>query len=246
MRFLERLARLAAPMLQAALLVIPGLILLLGRRFRLAGALMALAVAWMWLCSSPAFALWLNRGLEGRYPPASASSYPKVDAIVVLGGGRLPPDDIDWDAEGVDHRPTRLGFGLELFQKSRADILLLSGAGESLEMAERLREQGVPTNALITENASTNTYQNALYSARLLKQHKLQRILLVTTSRHMPRAVACFTRQGLTVIAAPVPHRERSRRLNASWWPKRGAFYLTIYSLRENVALWIYRLLGRA
>lgn len=246
MSFLEQLARPPDPVLQAALLVILGLILLCWRRFRLASGLVLLAVAWMWLCSSPAFALWLLHGLEDPYPQASASAYPMADAIVVLGGGRLPPEDTDWDADGVDHRPTRLGFGLELFQKSRAGTLLLSGADESLEMAQRLRQQGVPASALITENASTNTYQNALYSASLLKHDKLQRILLVTSSRHMPRAVASFVKQGLTVIPAPVPHRERSRRLNASWWPQRGALYLSTFSLREYLALWCYRLLGRA
>jgi uncharacterized SAM-binding protein YcdF (DUF218 family) len=223
-----------------------GVVLPHGRYFYLAGGLAVLAVAWVWLCASPAFALWLQRGLENQYPQASASAYPRADAIVVLGGGRLPQEDDEWDTDSADHRPTRLGFGMELFQASRADTLVLSGAGESLEMAGRLREQGVPASALITENTSTTTYENALYSARLLKQHKLQRILLVTSSRHMPRAVACFTRQGLTVIAAPVPHRARSGRLNASWWPKRGAFYMSVFSLREYLALWTYRVLGRA
>lgn len=223
-----------------------GLALLHGRGLYLMGGLALLAVAWVWLCASPAFALWLQRGLENQYPQASASAYPTADAIVVLGGGRLPQEDDEWDTDSVDHRPTRLGFGLELFQASRADTIVLSGADESLEMAERLREQGVPASALLTENTSTTTYENAVYSARLLKQHKLQRILLVTSSRHMPRAVACFTRQGLTVIAAPVPHRARSRRLNASWWPKRGAFYTSVFSLREYLALWAYRMLGRA
>jgi uncharacterized SAM-binding protein YcdF (DUF218 family) len=34
------------------------------------------------------------------------------------------------------------------------------------------------------------TYQNALYSAPILRQHRLQRRLLVTSAMHMPRAAA--------------------------------------------------------
>ncbi|WP_426703004.1 YdcF family protein [Rhodanobacter sp. Col0626] len=246
MNFVEQLAHLSHPMLQAGLLAAPGLLLLRWRRFRLAGGLLGLAVLWIWLCATPAFAGWLQHGLERQYVQRNASAYATADAIVVLGGGKLP-SGADWVPGDVHGRATRLGFGLQLFRDSRAGIILLSGEDQARKMRLRLQEQGVPASALLMEDESANTHQNALFSARLLKHEKLQRILLVTSGIHMPRAAACFTRQGLTVIPAPVPDSDgKYRQVGHSWWPKRKALSLSTRCMREYLGLWSYRLLGWA
>jgi uncharacterized SAM-binding protein YcdF (DUF218 family) len=114
-------------------------------------------------------------------------------------------------------------------------------------MARRLQEHGVPASALITEDASGNTHENALYSASLLKPRKMLRILLVTSGIHMPRAMASFHRQGLAVIPAQAFNSEDGfESARYPWWPKRAALSLSVHCLREYLGLWGYRLCGWA
>lgn len=247
MTLAKQLDRLSIPLLLAAFIAAFGLLCLCLRCYRLSAGLLAVAVFWLWLCCAPAFAIWLQRGLESQYPQQPAASYAKADAIVVLGGGVVPRSDLLW-VDNASIEATRIGFGLQLFQRSRADTVLLSGGdGEALRMAQKLREQDVPTSALQMETASSNTYENALYSAALLKSEKRLRILLVTSPMHMRRAAACFRKQGLTVIpaptSAPVPDSHFSGH---PWWPKRRALVLSNRSLREYLGLWAYKLLGWA
>lgn len=196
----------------------------------------------------PAFATWLQRGLENQYPSKPVTSYPKADAIVIPGGGVLPQSSNDWSDEETDRRTTRLGVGLQLYRNSRASIILLSGGDhEATRMASMLQHQGVPVSALRTEDVSTTTHQNALYSATMLKREQRQSILLVTSAMHMPRAAASFKRQGLTVI--PVPACDSARPLPSmgnSWWPQRAALRLSTRCLREYFGLWGYKLRGWA
>lgn len=247
MALVEQLARLSHPVIHAACLLILSALFAHGRRFRIAGALLFAAVFWIWLCSTPMFAAWLRQGLVHHYPQTDASSYARADAIVVLGGGKLPRSAADWRTGDRHGQLTRVGFGLQLFQDARADVIVVSGNDQARKMTRGLLNQGVPAKSLITEDASANTYQNALYSARLLQHRGLQRILLVTSPIHMPRAAACFVRQGLIVIPAPVPESgPRFAQPLRAWWPQRHALSLSKHCLREYLGLWVYRLLGWA
>jgi uncharacterized SAM-binding protein YcdF (DUF218 family) len=246
MGVVEQLARLSHPALQAEFLAILGLFFL-HRHRRSAIVLLSLATLWIWLCSTPAFAIWLKQGLERPYVQRKADAYPQADVIVVLGGDELPQSGVDWSVDDAAAQATRLGFGLRLFRNSRANTILLSGNDQALEMAQKLREQGVPASALITEDASANTHQNALYSAVILKRKKLLRILLVTSGIHMTRAMASFNRQGLTVIPAQAFNNDDGfEPISHPWWPKRAALSLSAHCLREYLGLWGYRLCGWA
>lgn len=242
----EQLARLSHPVVQATFLTVLGV--LCARRYRrIAIALLSLATVWIWLCSTPAFATWLQQGLERPYAQMKAVAYPKADVIVVLGGDDLPQSDADWGTDEAQAPSTRLGLGLQLFRNSRASTILLSGDDQAREMARRLQEHGVPASALITEDASGNTHENALYSAALLKPRKMLRILLVTSGIHMTRAMASFQRQGLTVIPAQAFNSEDGfESAPYAWWPKREALSLSVHCLREYLGLWGYRLCGWA
>lgn len=241
MGFVESLDRLLHPAVQSALLLVAGALLLQGRHYRLAVFSTTVAVLWLGLCATPAFANWLERGLEQRHTQRQPWTYPTADAIVVLGGGKLP-DDPEWRDDDADAPVTRMDFGLELFRQRRANVLLLSGADQAGKMADRLSQRGVPPVAMLVEDSSTNTRENALYSAALLRQKNLQSILLVTSGIHMPRAQASFARQGLHVIAAPAP--DGYIGATNSWWPRRAALTVTARCLREHLGLWVYRWRG--
>lgn len=245
---LDALEGLSRPWNQAALLVLTGTIALLARRNRTGAALLGLGVLWLGLCASPNFALWLQRGLTGAYPPTAAGDYPQADAIVVLGGGAIPDTAQDWDSDPADTEATRVGFGLQLYRAGRAPHVVLSGGhGAANHMAIELRGQGVPDGALVTETRSATTHQNALYSAAILRREGWHRVLLVTSPMHMARAAASFRRQGLQVIEAPsTGHEAGYHRVQPGWRPRRTALWLSSRSLHEYIGLWMYRLRGWA
>ena len=89
--------------------------------------------------------------------------------------------------------------------------MLLSGGAlegdvsEARGMAHAIRQQGVPETALILENSSRTTYENAAMTEDQLKARGIGKILLVTSALHMPRAMAAFAKQGVVAIAAPAP-----------------------------------------
>lgn len=72
-------------------------------------------------------------------------------------------------------------------------------------MAAALERDGVPAQAIVKENQSDTTRENAVFTARLLRDRGIDRFLLVTSALHMPRSMASFQNQGLDPIAAPSP-----------------------------------------
>jgi uncharacterized SAM-binding protein YcdF (DUF218 family) len=245
---LDWLHPLSWPAIQAAVVGTIGLLLLALRRYRTGVFLAVLAAAWIWLCATPSFATWLHQGLQDGYPPRAAAAYPEAQAIVVLGGSDLLRSSRPGRANDGSVSPSRVGFGLALYQAERAPIVLLSGGGgAAIKMARTLSREGVPAGALQTETRSSNTHENALYSAAILQREHKQRILLVTSAMDMPRASASFERQGLTVIPAPVPYDPDWLGVTQhDWWPRHRALYLTSRCLHEIVGLWAFKLLGWA
>ena len=234
------------PAAQALLLIVIGLIGFCLRRYRTGAVFCALGVLWVTLCATPAFADLLQRGLENQSPQQEAASYPTADAIVVLGGGDPLPVGDDPNDAAPSVQATRAGFGLELFRQAKAPIVLLSGGdGEALDMAHQLEQQGVPAPSLQVEPGSATTHQNALYSAAILKREGRYRILLVTSSWSMPRAAACFRREGLQVIPAPTLDREITRS-GFSWRPQRASLRQSARFLHEYLGLLAYKLRGWA
>ncbi|MFZ1539628.1 MAG: YdcF family protein, partial [Chromatiaceae bacterium] len=71
---------------------------------------------------------------------------------------------------------------------------------EAEAMRDLLVEWGVPAAQVLTETASGNTRENALYAAAIIREHGWTRVLLVTSARHMHRAVAAFRAAGIAVI----------------------------------------------
>ena len=74
------------------------------------------------------------------------------------------------------------------------------GVPNSRVMVEYARESGVPDANLVEEDRSLTTYQNLLYSRRIVDQLHLQQPTLVTLDLYTRRAVATANRVGWTEI----------------------------------------------
>jgi len=183
---------------------------------RAAAWLGALALAWLSIWSLPPVSNWVTTVVEGPYGPATERAIGQLaeaQAIVVLGGGiapgtaRRPQPDLNEAADRVWH-------AARLFHAGRAPLILVSGGhdpeasrySEAQAMRMLLIDLGVPPAAILLEEISRNTRQNASESARLLRDRGIHRILLVTSASHMARALTHFEGVGLRATPAPTDH----------------------------------------
>jgi uncharacterized SAM-binding protein YcdF (DUF218 family) len=132
-----------------------------------------------------------------------------VGTIVVLGGG-LRSDAPEYSDAPTLHDPTlgRVRYAAWLARQTGLPVLATGGWPKEEDPAEaelmkEVLEQEFGVGPVISETASRDTWDNAVYSAALLRARHIDTILLVSTAAHLPRAVAAFERQGLTVIPAP-------------------------------------------
>ena len=225
--------RLTHPAVQGLLLALLSTALVLWRRPRMAALAAALALAWIWVASTPVLALHLREGLATAPMPAT----PHADAIVVLGGGKLPV--ADWS-----RATTRAGRGLSLWRDGFAPLLLVSGSDQADDLARGFALSGVPDGDLRVENSSANTHENARNSASILRASGLSEVLLVTSAIHMRRAAGCFRHEGITVAPVPAEDARATLAVAPAWLPRRDALTLTARCLREYLALMVYHWRG--
>ncbi|MGJ7903182.1 YdcF family protein [Lysobacter sp. 1R34A] len=222
------------------------LLALVLRRRRGALVLIGFALAWPLLWSLPIASNALRNSLALRYPPQSEQTLPPVDAIVVLGGGI---GSVAWFERGDADDPrlagNRVALGARAWHSGRAPAILLSGGptartrgvSEARDMATAMRRLGVPDRALVLDERSRSTGDNARRSAQLARSHGWRRIALVTSSLHMSRARALFERQGLQVL--PLPSAEKDFEpvpksgAASPWWPSRRALRRSGEAIKE-------------
>ncbi len=168
------------------------------------------------VCSStPAFVYPLLGSLEWQH--AELSTHLESGAtIVVLGGYVEAPREEGRDARLGSDSMNRCLWAAELYaQTAKARLVITGGKVEPAEpgpaiaeaMAAFLVRYGVDDQDLLLETRSRNTYENAVKTRRLLAPSDTDRIVLVTDALHMPRAVACFRKQGFDVVPAASLYR---------------------------------------
>jgi uncharacterized SAM-binding protein YcdF (DUF218 family) len=199
---LKSLAReLLLPPAGPLLLAVLGALLIWLRRS--GGWLLLVAgLACVWLLSTPVVADLLSAQAE-KYPAFDPDRPTDAQAIVVIGGGGerlMAPEYAGPSADPVLFE--RLAYGAYLANRLSLPVLLSGAPQESVAMhATLLRNFGVTPRWV--EDQSRDTYQNARFSAQLVRSAGIQRIILVTSSTHEWRAVHEFMDAGFEVTPAP-------------------------------------------
>jgi uncharacterized SAM-binding protein YcdF (DUF218 family) len=201
----------------------------------------------------------LGRTLEWQYLPLA--EIPEGDVIVLLGGATAPQVYPRTNVE-VNEAADRLFEAARLFKAGRAPRILICGGRfdnsqvlgpDTDDVTSLLGELGVPADALLRESDSRNTFENAVGAKRLLAPLGLNRILLVTSAMHMPRAVGLFRHQGFDVVPVPVDFgvTEELPSDYGSWFewasrllPQVDFLAYTTRVLREYMGIAVYRLRG--
>ena len=232
----------------------------LRKRPRLATIAISLSLAVLLLSSNAWVAKYMIRSLEWQNIPGS--EIPNAEAIVVLGGATKsaiwPRPTVDLSEAG-----DRVIYAAQLYFQKKAPIIILSagridwrgsGSPESADMATILTSIGVPSEVIIQEPDSLNTYQNAVNVRKILAERQIKKVLLITSAMHTPRALKIFQRQGIDVILTPtdflvsqddlqeLTNTPKSAILNLL--PDTDNLHQFTVALKEYLGIFIYWLRG--
>ncbi|HHJ38650.1 MAG: hypothetical protein AXA67_04220 [Methylothermaceae bacteria B42] len=240
------LERLTLPPGGPIVLLMLGLILW---RWKAISTVTWIAMALLYLSTIPATTrmLWALMAI----PPPLDPDTIEAQAIVILGATRYSR------APEYGGRDTMSGLGLERLrygawlQKKTGFPILVSGRGfrapgerSEAQIMQGILEEEFGAKVAWREENSVNTYENARYSARILKNNGIQHILLVTHAYHMPRAKEAFQATGLEVTPAATvyfcTYPEEFAIFN--WLPENRALYRNRLLLHEMVGRWWYRM----
>lgn len=206
--------------------------------------MLLIVLAGVTLLSVPLVAGLLHRFLESDYPMCRAGDVPKGDAIVVLGGGMScrpgePYADCNDAADRVWH-------AARLYKAGRAPVVIVSGIGESRAAKPFLRDLGVPATAILVDDESHTTHENAANTVKMCRRRGYRRVLLVTSAWHLRRSVMLYRKQGVEVIPVGTDYRGQ---LSAEGWrewlgklaPSVDGLRDSTQALKELAGYWVYR-----
>ncbi|MBI4820350.1 MAG: YdcF family protein [Deltaproteobacteria bacterium] len=185
----------------------------------------------------------LMRSLESRYPAFDLTTGLPFDAVLVLGGGsKRGPKRFELSMSG-----DRVLLGAQLYFLKKTPVLITSGHGiEGLseediseQTSEIWRSLGIPASAIVRLPEPINTTQEIAALHSLVLQRGYERVGLVTSAWHMPRAMGLAVRRGLELIPIPADHRGEMPAFGpVDFVPSADGFQ------RIQTALW--ELMGRA
>ncbi len=155
----------------------------------------------------------------------------QADAVVAVSGGDTA---------------ARTREAIALYQNGWAPYLIFSGAAQDVSgpsNAEAMKRQavqaGVPESAIITEETSLNTEQNATNTKALLQQYQLKKIILVTSVYHQRRANLEFTKRAgssIVVVNHPVA---RDAQWTEQWYITPIGWWLVVGELVKIAGFYV-------
>lgn len=191
--------------------------------------------------------------LEDRFP-ILLEPEPPVHGIVVLGGS---VNQFITEARGqpaLTEGAERLTEAVALARRFPEALIVFTGGSGSVTrpdvkeaMVARMffTGMGIDPARLVLEDGSRNTFENAVFTRRLVDPKPGERWLLVTSADHMPRSVGAFRKAGWEPVPYPVDYRTAglgALRPGTNMISGLGSF---AHALREYMALAVYRVLGR-
>ena len=206
--------------------------------------LLSLSVVY-WVAGAGATSDRFLSSLEGRYHPLDTQEVEPFDVLIVLGGGTISnPEGNVWLGPNGERvmlaaRLYQLGKVRRLVSTGRLfDWAARQGVDPAAAAARIWDELGIPAEA-VTQIGGRNTSQEMVLIRDLLQseEHRDQRVGLLTSAFHLPRAMRLAEANGLNV--EPVAAGFRIRMLPP--WPlaiipSSEGFLNTELCMREYLA----------
>jgi uncharacterized SAM-binding protein YcdF (DUF218 family) len=234
---------LAPPTILITLCVIGALIAL---KWRLVGLGLVLAASLaLFAVATPVVSSWLLRRAEAGVP--RQVDFDGAQAIVVLGGEVRRGDGGEIPDRLGGRTFERLVLAAEAYRRLGLPVAVTggrpSGQGTSegaLMKAALESEFGVPV--AWNEEQSRTTWENAVFTAALLRKEGVSKVVVVTHRWHLRRAVRSFERAGMRAAPWLAPETApRGGRLR-DYLPTMSALQDSFYGLHEIIGGLYYRL----
>lgn len=190
----------------------------------------------------------LAKNLEQQYPQFSINETPKADAMIVLGGSLSPPINPRKFSQ-LSGTSNRFWLASELYKAKKADTIILSGGNvfdqagvkpESHYIKQWLINVGIPESAILIDDKSRTTRENALETQKILNEKQAETALLITSAIHMPRSVQLFSALDINIIptSSDVLITDYHSPGILQIIPSSHALSLTTQSLHEYYGMW--------
>jgi len=189
----------------------------------------------------------LLASLERPWTGVALSALPTADAVVSLGGTGEPSEHelVGFHfTRGTD----RLMTAVELVRVGKSDTLVLGGGGyvrhakwgsEADAVKRWIDSWGVLKNPAISLGVCSDTHDEAVKTATLVKERGWKSIILVTSASHMNRAEATFRKAGVNVMCAPCNVTSTVFRQDRLDW-----FHAPHPGGPEAFGIWFHEVLG--
>lgn len=168
--------------------------------------------------------------------PAASYGRPETQGaagIVVLGGGLQSYLVARREGKVPVGPGERVSAAVELAARMPRAKLLFTGKGESDPTAS-LESRGIAADRILLEGRSSNTAENATYSAKLVGADRRRTWILVTSAYHMPRVLACFRAAGFEAVPYAV---DFVHPWDVEFWPKAWLELVSTAAYRLSAAL---------
>lgn len=198
------------------------------------------------LLGMPAVSSTMLLALETGLPVEPPADHPP-QAIIVLGG------------EVIRSRQEKLGIrpGLLTLDRLRTAATLQRRTGLPVLVTGGVTQTGTPAVGLVMERSlqddfqaparwveakSVDTWENARFSADILRAEGITSVYVVTHAWHMRRAVLAFQSTGLTVTAAPTPLDDPIGPDLNDFVPRAGGWQTGYFAIHEWIGYAWYKL----
>jgi uncharacterized SAM-binding protein YcdF (DUF218 family) len=234
---------LAPPTVLITVCVVGALIAL---RWRILGlALVLTASLMLFAVATPVVSSWLLRRAEAGVP--RQVDFDGAQAIVVLGGEVRRGDGGDIPDRLGGRTFERLALATDAYRRLRLPVAVTGGRPSGQRTSEGAlmkavleSEFGVPVTW--NEEQSRNTWENAVFTASLLRKEGVNKVVVVTHRWHLPRAVRSFERAGMRAIPWPAPETAPRGARIRDYFPTMGGLQDSFYGLHEIIGGFYYEL----
>ena len=188
----------------------------------------------------------------------------QIAGIIILGGAISGEDiTIDRGEVSMNSSAERVTKALELIRRYPGKPFIFSGfsnrviprgMSEAEAFKQLIQEQGlaqISKDTAYYENQSRNTYENAIFSKKIIQNlndiHPLganKSWLLITSASHMYRSAKIFQKQGIPIIPVPVDYQTAHILQWREFDLTDGAFLWNIL-LKEYIGIVAYKLTGK-
>lgn len=184
--------------------------------------------------------------------PRDVSNDAPYSCGILLGGFGSP----DYDGKGYFNATAdRFIQTVKLYKQQKIQHILVSGGNgkatsktfsEGNWVGDELKAMGVPDSAIIFEDKSNNTAENAANSKILLDSLQLKPpYLLITSAHHVPRASLIFKNAGISTVAFPCAYVAGKDGISfRSFIPSVEILFRWNHYIKETFAYIVYKIIG--